>query len=90
MARQPRNGFGSDGKPADRQLVAADVERANDDRMSAERLHDALVRAILLVLVGHRRAANDEKLGAHQPDALRAAASPRARPLREGRRSRAA
>ena len=35
---------------------------------------DAPVGAILLVLVGHRRATDDEELGAHQPDALGAAA----------------
>ena len=74
MARQPRNGFGLDGKPADRQLVAADVERANDDRRAVERLDHALVRAILLLLVGHVRAADDEKLRAHEPDAIGAAA----------------
>ena len=41
---------------------------------AAERLDDALVGAILLLLVGHRRAADDEELRAHQPHALGAAA----------------
>ena len=51
--------------------------------MPAERLDDAPIRAILLVLVGHRRAADDEELGAHQPDALGAAARGRFGLLRD-------
>ena len=39
-----------------------------------ERLDHAAIGAVLLFLVGHGRAADDEELGAHQPDALGAAA----------------
>ena len=90
MARQPRNGFGFGRESADRQLVAADVEGADDDRIALERLEHATIRAVLLVLVGHARAADDEELGAHQPHALGAAA--RAPPRRPPgcRRSRGA
>src|SRR5207249_747164 len=58
---------------ADRQLVTTDVERAYDDGLAAEGLDDALVGAVLLVLVGHRRATEDEELGTHQADAVGAA-----------------
>src|SRR5207253_9553455 len=58
---------------ADRQLVAADVERSNDDRFAAKGLGDATIGVILLVLVRHARPPDDEKLRPHQPDALGAA-----------------
>ena len=73
MARQPRNGFGSVRIPANGKLVAADVERADHDGLPAERLDDVRVGLVLLLLVRHRRAADDEELGAHQADAFGAA-----------------
>ena len=59
--------------PPHRELVAAHVERADHHGLSAERLDDVRVGLVLLLLVRHRRAADDEELGAHQADALGAA-----------------
>src|SRR5215471_9641473 len=58
---------------ADGQLVATDIEGTNHDRLAAERFDNALVRAILFVLVRHRRTPEDEEFRAHQPNALGAA-----------------
>src|SRR5207302_997977 len=58
------------GEAADRQLVATDVEGANHHGLSPERFDDAFVGAILLVLIGHRRAAEHEELGSHETNAL--------------------
>ena len=74
MARQPRNGFGSVGNPPTGSLSPPMSKVRMTTGCAAERLDDAPVRAVLLVLVGHRRAADDEELGAHQADALGAAA----------------
>src|SRR5947208_3603140 len=48
--------------------------KKSTSRVSVSPATAAAGRAILLVLVGHRGASDDEELGAHQPDAFRAAA----------------
>src|SRR3982751_2201643 len=68
---EERVGIG--GIAANRKLVAAHIERADHNRSTTEGFDDVLIRAILLFLVGHRRAANDQKFGAHQPHTLCAA-----------------
>jgi hypothetical protein len=61
------------GVASNRQLVAADVECADDHRPAPERLYHAAVRPVLLLLVRHGGPADDQKLGAHQSHALGAA-----------------
>src|SRR5437762_5353577 len=58
---------------ANGQLVAADVESSNHHRTSAERFHHVTVGAVLFLLVRHRGATDDQKLGAHEPDTFRTA-----------------
>ncbi len=60
-------------KSADGELVAADVVRADHDRMRGEGVQHLDVRGELLVLVRHCRATDHQELGPHQPDALGAA-----------------
>jgi hypothetical protein len=69
----PEEGVRLGREAPDGELVTADVERADDHRLSVERLDDTPVRAVLLFLVGHRRAPDDEELGAHEPHAHRSA-----------------
>ena len=59
----------------DRQLVASDIKRANHHRPSAKRLDYVSISPILLLLVGHRSAAHDKELGAHQAHTFSTAAS---------------
>ena len=53
-----------------RQLVATNIERANDDGASAKCLDHAAIGAILLFFVRHRGATDHQKLGAHKTDAV--------------------
>ena len=75
---------------AGRQLVAADVERPNHDRLAAERFDHPAIRAVLLFLVRHCRAADDEELRAHESNAFGAARRGETPIPPAGRRSRAA
>ncbi len=67
------------GKSAHGQLVAADVERANDHRHAGERFDHAPVAAVLLLLVGHGGAPHDQELRPHEPHALGPAVARRVR-----------
>ena len=73
IARQPRNGFASVGNPPTGSLSPP----MSNVRMTTGRppnaFDDARVRPVLLLLVGHRRAADDEELRAHEANAFGAA-----------------
>ena len=51
-----------------RELVAADVERSQDDRARGDRLDDGAIELVLLLLVGLRRAIDVEELGPIKAD----------------------
>ena len=54
-------------------LVAAYVQRADDNRLVPGGAHDICVGAVLLFLIGRRFAVHEQHLGAKQADAFRAA-----------------
>ena len=66
MARHPRNGFASVGKPPTGSLSPPMSKVRMITGVSAEGLDHARVRPVLLVLVRHGGAVDDEELGAHQ------------------------
>ena len=51
-------------------LVAADVERADDQRAAVQRLDHAAIGGVLVVLIGCVAALEEQEFGAHQPDAF--------------------
>src|SRR6202022_4097775 len=61
--------------PANRKLVASDIEGADHHRPSSKCFDDMPVGLILLLFVRHRRPAYHEELRAHQANALGAAMS---------------
>ena len=58
------------GRQAGELFVGADVERAHDERATAETFGHRAVDQLLLVLVGETIARQEEELGAQQPDAV--------------------
>jgi hypothetical protein len=76
LTRARRAGPGPGSPRRDRQigrgLVAADVQRADDQRLAVQGRGDGLVLAGLLVLVGRSGALEEQELGAQQARALRA------------------
>ena len=85
MPRMPRNELSSAGRSRyGRVLVAADVERAHDQRQPVERPHHLGQRLVLLVLGRRLVAAEEQELGAHQADALGPGLDGRRRLARRG------
>ena len=74
MPRSPRNGLSSFGnRQVGERLVAADIERADDERMIwSDRLRDRLVVLGLLVFGRRVVAFHEEKLRAQQAHAFAA------------------
>ena len=71
MARQPRNGFISRGHgQVGQELVAAQVQRADDDRQGFERGGRFAVGLVLLLLAGQALAVDEQVFGAEQADAF--------------------
>ena len=54
----------------ERELVATQIERANDDRLRGKRLGDLPIRLVLRLLFGERAAPHHEKLGTEQSNPL--------------------
>ena len=73
MPRTPRNGLSSFGKrEIGHDFVAADIERADDQRKAVERVRHRAVGRELFVFSGRGLAFEKEKFGAQQTDAFRA------------------
>ena len=81
MARQPRNGLGSVGKPPTGSLSPPMSKVRMTTGWPAKASMTRSVTPVLLLLVGHGRAADDEEFGAHEPHAFGAAAARRLRLL---------
>ena len=88
IARHPRNGLAS-ADTRSRQLVAAD-DRTSGSPPAARRTRSTHSRigAILLLFVGHRRAADHQELRAHEAHSFRAALRRLSPPPPAGPRSR--